>query len=70
MDSTLNVTPEGSLSNLPAAIGDIENSAREPEVHQTPENEVTRCGSFYLCYNFHNTSHQHLHENSAWRKFK
>ena len=31
MDSTLNVTPEGSLSDLPAAVGGIEESRREQE---------------------------------------
>ena len=29
MDSTLDVTPEGSLSNLPAAVGSAEDSRRE-----------------------------------------
>ena len=40
MDSTLNVTPEGSLSDLPAAVGDIEESRREHETQQTPEKEI------------------------------
>ena len=31
MDSTLNVTPEGSLSDLPATVGGVEESRREPE---------------------------------------
>ena len=31
MDSTLNVTPEGSLSDLPTAVGGIEESRREHE---------------------------------------
>ena len=31
MDSTLNVTPEGFLSNLPAAVGGGEESRREQE---------------------------------------
>ena len=31
MDSTLNVTPEGSLSDLPAAVGGVEESRREQE---------------------------------------
>ena len=31
MDSTLNVTPEGSLSDLPAAVGGNEESRREQE---------------------------------------
>ena len=34
MDSTLNVTPEGSLSDLPAAVGGVEESRREPETQQ------------------------------------
>ena len=33
MDSTLDVTPEGSLSNLPAAVGGVEESGRELETH-------------------------------------
>ena len=37
MDSTLNVTPEGSLSDLPAAVGGVGESRREPETQQTPE---------------------------------
>ena len=40
MDSTLNVTPEGSLSDLPAAVGGAEDSRREQETQQTPENEI------------------------------
>ena len=35
MDSTLNVTPEGSLDDLPAAVGGIEET-REG-THQIPE---------------------------------
>ena len=31
MDSTLNVTPEGSLSDLPAAVGGVEEPRRELE---------------------------------------
>ena len=31
MDSTLNVTQEGPLSDLPAAVGGIEESRREQE---------------------------------------
>ena len=31
MDSTLNVTPEGSLSDLPAVVGGAEESRRELE---------------------------------------
>ena len=33
MDSTLDVTPEGSLSDLPAAVGGVEESGREFETH-------------------------------------
>ena len=40
MDSTLNVTPEGSLSDLPAAVGGVEESGRELETHQTPEEKL------------------------------
>ena len=35
MDSTLNVTPEGSLSDLPAAVGGAEDSRREQK-HNKP----------------------------------
>ena len=40
MDSTLDVTPEGSLSNLPAAVGGAEESGRELETHRTPEEKL------------------------------
>ena len=40
MDSMLNVTPEGSLSDLPAAVGGAEESRREPETQQTPKEEL------------------------------
>ena len=39
MDSTLNVTQEGSLNDLPAAVGGVEESRREQEAQQTPEKE-------------------------------
>ena len=37
MDSTLDVTPEGSLSNLPTAIGGYTGSRREQPVHEASE---------------------------------
>ena len=40
MDSTLNVTLEGSLSDLPAAVGGVEELRREQETQQTPEEEI------------------------------
>ena len=40
MDSTLNVTLEGSLNDLSAAVGGIEDSTREHEMQWTPEKEV------------------------------
>ena len=40
MDSMLNVTPEGSLNDLPAAVGGVEESRRELETHQTPEEKL------------------------------
>ena len=40
MDSTLNITPEGSLSDLPAVVGGVEESRRELEAQQTPEEEL------------------------------
>ena len=33
MDSTLNVTPEGSLCYLPAAVGGTEDTAETPKTH-------------------------------------
>ena len=39
-DSTLNVTPEGSLSDLPAAVGVIEEFRMEQETQRTPEKET------------------------------
>ena len=40
MDSTLNVTPEGSLSDIPAAVGGIEEFRREQETQLTPEKQM------------------------------
>ena len=40
MDSTLDVTPEGSLSDLPAAVGGVEESGRELETHRTPKEKL------------------------------
>ena len=40
MDSNLDVTPEGSLSDLPAAVGGAEDSRREQRTQETPENEI------------------------------
>ena len=40
MDSTLNVTPEGSLHDLPAAVGGAVDSRREQKAQQVPENEI------------------------------
>ena len=40
MDSTLNVILEGSLSDLPAAVGGAEDSRREQKTQQAPENEI------------------------------
>ena len=46
MDSILDVTPEGSLSNLPAALGGLEESRREPETQQDvcPSTNVVTSG--------------------------
>ena len=33
MDSTLNVTPEGSLCDLPAAVGATAETAETPKPH-------------------------------------
>ena len=40
MDSMLNVTPEGSLSDLPVVVGDTEDSGREQKTQQAPENKI------------------------------
>ena len=40
MDSTLNVTPEGSLNDLPAAVGGVGESRREPRTHHTFEEKL------------------------------
>ena len=40
MDSTLDVIPEGSLSDLPAAVGGAEDSRREQRTQEAPENEI------------------------------
>ena len=40
MDSTLDVTPEGSLSDLPAAVGGAEDFGREQRTQEAFENEM------------------------------
>ena len=40
MDSTLDITPEGSLSNLPAAVGGVEEYRKELGTHQTSEEKL------------------------------
>ena len=40
MDSTLDVTPEGSFSNLPAAVGGTEDSRREQRTQEASEIET------------------------------
>ena len=40
MDSTLDVTPEGYLSDLPNAVGGAEDSRREQRTQEAPENEI------------------------------
>ena len=40
MDSTLDVTSEGSLSNLPAAVGGVEEPRRELKTHWIPREEL------------------------------
>ena len=40
MDSTLNVTPEGSPSNIPAAVGGVEEAREEVGTHQTSEKKL------------------------------
>ena len=42
MDSTLDVTPEGSLSDLPVTIGGAADSRRKPGAHEASEIEI-RC---------------------------
>ena len=37
MDSTLNMTPKGSLSDLPAAVGGVGKAREEVGIHQTSE---------------------------------
>ena len=40
MDSTIDVTPEGSLSDLPAAVGGVEETRRKEEIQRTHEEEI------------------------------
>ena len=40
IDSTLNVTPEGSLDNIPAAIGGNANLQKEQQALDAPEIEI------------------------------
>ena len=68
MDSTLDVTPEGSLSDLPAAVGGAEDSGREQRTQEAPENEV--CVSFYYYSNLDRGNPQYLCKNSTWKRFE
>ena len=46
MDSTLDVTPEGSLSNIPTAVGGAEDSRREQRTQEASEMGMRgACGS-------------------------
>ena len=61
MDSTLNVTPEGSLNDIPAAIGGNANLRKEQQELEAPKIEIrgtlpsasmlgpSRGNSLYLC---------------------
>ena len=40
IDSTLDLTPEGSLSDIPAAVGGVEEPGRELKTHQTSEEKL------------------------------
>ena len=40
MDSTLDVTPKGSLSDLPAAVGGVEEARGELGTHQTSKKKL------------------------------
>ena len=40
MDSTLDVTPEGSLGDIPAAMGGVEEPVRELKTHQTSKKKL------------------------------
>ena len=40
MDSTLDVTPEGSISDIPAAVGGVEEPGRELKTHQTSKEKL------------------------------
>ena len=40
IDSTLDVTPEGSLSDIPSAVGGVEEPGRELKTHQTSEKKL------------------------------
>ena len=40
MDSTLNVTPEGSLSDIPATTGGNASLTETQQMLGTPENEI------------------------------
>ena len=44
MDSTLDVTLEGSLSNIPAAVGGVEESGREMKTHQISDEKLQEVG--------------------------
>ena len=68
MDSTLNVTPEGSLSNLPAAVGGVEE-AREG-THQVSEEKLRDGSPSTNAMTSTEKNTRYSFESSAWQKFK
>ena len=70
MDSMLNVTPEGSLSDLPSAVGGVEESRREQEAQQTPEKEIQDVCPSSNIVTFNRRDFQYLYKNSTWERFE
>ena len=69
MDSTLDVTPEGSLSDLPAAVGGAEDCRREQRTEEAPGNEIRgACPSTAIVASTEEIPNTFI--NSTWRRFK
>ena len=68
MDSMLDITPEGSLSDLPAAVGGVEE-AREG-IHKGSEMELQDGSPSTNAMTSTGRNPQYSFESSTWEKFK
>ena len=70
MDSTLDVTPEGSLSDLPAAVGGVEEPGRELKTHQTSEEKLQEVNPSTNVITSSRRNPRYFHKIGTWEKFK